>query len=143
MKCWPLVFILLIGCSKKPEQEIAEAYKTVQRSGNHEAYVRLQEAEMELAAQDAKMALMRTYYHARELYMQATYLAEHGDSTIEPQESYYQTDRIMVIVKRPDGGTENIPGAGIKAWDDWAAVVNSKGETVALISQYGTVVLIK
>ncbi len=92
MKRWQLalcagVLLLAIGCSKKPETEIAAAGAAITAAESAEAQEyapaalqsardSLTAAQQELAAQDAKMALMRKYDRAKELYVSAATLAQ-------------------------------------------------------------------
>lgn len=92
MKRWQLalfacVLLLAIGCSKKPETEIAAASSAITAAESAEAQEyapaalqsardSLTAAQQELAAQDAKMALMRKYDRAKELYVSAATLAQ-------------------------------------------------------------------
>jgi len=92
MKRWQLalcagVLLLAIGCSKKPETEIAAASAAITAAESAEAQEyapaalqaardSLTAAQQELAAQDAKMALMRKYDRSKELYVSAATLAQ-------------------------------------------------------------------
>ena len=92
MKRWQMalaagVLLLAIGCSKKPETEIAAAGTALTAAESSEAQEyapaalqsardTLTAAQQELAAQDAKMALMRKYDHARQLYIASARLAQ-------------------------------------------------------------------
>lgn len=99
MKRWQMALcagalLLAIGCSKKPEVEITAAGTAFTAAESIEAQEyapaalqaardTLTAAQQELAAQDAKMAIMRKYDRAKELYVTSARLAQEAGTQAE------------------------------------------------------------
>lgn len=165
MKRWQLalcagVLLLAIGCSKKPESEIAAAgaAMTAAESSEAQEYApaamqaardTLTAAQQELAAQDAKMALMRKYDRAKALYATATTLAQEAGSQADMEkervraevEAELVTTRAMVdslsarLAKAPRGKDNKAElelmkaeGASLMAGLDEAASLQASGK---------------
>jgi hypothetical protein len=152
MKRWQLallagVMLLAIGCSKKPEMEIAAAGAAMTAAETAEAQdyapaalqtVRdtMTAAQQELATQDAKMALMRKYDRAKELYITAARLAEEAGTQAQMEKERIRAEVEAELVSTRaavDALTAKIAAAP-KGKDNKADLELMKAEAASMVA---------
>lgn len=152
MKRWQMalcagVLLLAIGCSKKPETEIAAANTALTAAEATEAQEyapaalqaardTLTAAQQELAAQDAKMAIMRKYDRAKELYVTGARMAQEAATQAEMEKERIRAEVETQLVSARtavDALIANIAAAP-RGKDNKAELELMKAEAASLVT---------